>query len=77
MSLPTPSLGDVSGLSRYPKTPQISNLDDGRGNFTGGQRIDSVTYRIDTEGHYTLPADRGEMVGRQQPANPHRARCLP
>jgi len=55
MSLPTPSLGDVSGLSRYPKSPQVSNLDDGRGNFNGGQRIDSVTYRIDSEGHYTLP----------------------
>jgi hypothetical protein len=56
MSLPTPSLGDVSGLSRYPKSPLISNLDDGRGNFTGGERIDSVTYRIDTQGHYSLPA---------------------
>jgi hypothetical protein len=29
------------GLSRYPKTPQVSNLDDGRGNLLGGQRIDS------------------------------------
>jgi hypothetical protein len=56
MSLPTPSLDDVAGLSRYPKNPQVTSLDDGRGNFTGGQRIDSVTYRIDTEGHYTLPA---------------------
>ena len=56
MSLPTPSLGDVSGLSRYPKSPQISNLDDGRGHFTGGQRIDSVTYRIDTQGQHSLPA---------------------
>ncbi|MFJ2689293.1 hypothetical protein [Pseudomonas sp. NPDC087336] len=56
MSLPTPALGDVSGLSRYPKNPQVSNLDDGRGNFIGGQRIDSVTYRIDTQGQHTLPA---------------------
>jgi hypothetical protein len=56
MSLPTPSLGDVAGLSRYPKNPQVTSLDDGRGHFTGGQRIDSVTYRIDTEGHYSLPA---------------------
>jgi hypothetical protein len=56
MSLPAPSLGDVSGLSRYPKNPQISGLDDGRGNFTGGQRIDTVTYRIDREGHHSLPA---------------------
>jgi hypothetical protein len=56
MSLPTPTLDDIKGLSRYPKTPQIRNLDDGRGNFNGGQRIDSVTYRIDTEGHYSLPS---------------------
>ncbi|MFU2325902.1 hypothetical protein [Pseudomonas sp. NFX98] len=55
MSLPTPPLGDVRGLSRYAKSPQISNLDDGRGHFNGGQRIDSATYRVDTEGHYKLP----------------------
>jgi hypothetical protein len=56
MSLPTPPLADITGVSRYAKNPQVSTLDDGRGNFTGGQRIDSVTYRIDTEGHHTLPA---------------------
>jgi hypothetical protein len=56
MALPAPSPADVAGLSGYPKAPQISNLDDGRGHFNGGQRIDSVTYRIDTEGHHTLPA---------------------
>ncbi|MHC8350600.1 hypothetical protein ACYZT7_14965 [Pseudomonas sp. RT4P38] len=55
MSLPAPSLGDVTGLSRYPKAAQISNLDDGRGNFNGGQRIDTATYRIDTEGRHNLP----------------------
>jgi len=56
MSLPAPSLADVAGLSRYPKAPQISNLDDGRGHFNGGQRIDTVTYRIDTEGRHHLPS---------------------
>ncbi len=56
MSLPTPTLDNIKGLSLYPKAPQIRNLDDGRGNFNGGQRIDSVTYRIDTEGHYSLPS---------------------
>jgi hypothetical protein len=56
MSLPTPTLADVAGLSRYPKNPQVSNQDDGRGNFNGGQRIDTATYRIDTPGHYSLPA---------------------
>ena len=56
MSLPAPSLADIAGLSRYPKAPQISNLDDGRGHFNGGQRIDTATYRIDTEGRHHLPA---------------------
>ncbi|MFJ4193439.1 hypothetical protein [Pseudomonas sp. NPDC089534] len=56
MTLPPPELGDVAGLSRYPQTPQVSNLDDGRGRLLGGQRIDSVSYRIDRAGAYTLPA---------------------
>ena len=56
MSLPAPSLDDVDGLSRYPKAAQISDLGDGRGHFNGGQRIDTATYRIDTEGRHHLPA---------------------
>ena len=55
MALPVPAWVEVNGLSRYPKAPQVSNLDDGRGSFIGGQRIDSVTYRIDNAGHYSLP----------------------
>ncbi|MGP6420478.1 hypothetical protein ACTZGP_17005 [Pseudomonas putida] len=56
MALPIPPLADVAGLSRYPQTPQVTRLDDGRGNVLGGQRIDTVTYRIDKAGAYTLPA---------------------
>ncbi|KOY02714.1 BatD family protein [Pseudomonas nunensis] len=56
MALPVPTLADAAGLSRYPKAPQVSAMDDGRGNFNGGQRIDTATYRIDTEGSHTLPA---------------------
>ncbi|CAI8784863.1 Protein BatD [Pseudomonas sp. IT-347P] len=56
MALPIPTLSDVPGLSRYAKTPQVTALDDGRGDILGGQRIDSVTYRIDKAGSYTLPA---------------------
>lgn len=56
MALPAPSLGNVTGLSRYPKDPQVTSLDDGRGHFEGGQRIDTVTYRIDRVGTHTLPA---------------------
>lgn len=56
LALPAPSPGTVEGLSAYPKTPQVSNLDDGRGGFTGGQRIDSVSYRIERAGNYELPS---------------------
>jgi hypothetical protein len=56
MVLPEPSMADMAGLSRYPQTPQITALDDGRGSVLGGQRIDVVTYRIDKAGAYTLPA---------------------
>ncbi|MDE1167307.1 MAG: BatD family protein [Pseudomonas sp.] len=56
LSLPTPTLAEVNGLSRYLKTPQVLALDDGRGHVRGGQRIDSVTYRIDQAGRFELPA---------------------
>ncbi|HEX4550186.1 hypothetical protein [Pseudomonas sp.] len=56
MVLPAPSMADIAGLSRYPQTPQITALDDGRGSVLGGQRIDAETYRIDKAGAYTLPA---------------------
>ncbi|BBP71062.1 hypothetical protein PHLH6_30660 [Pseudomonas sp. Seg1] len=56
MALPIPTLGDVAGLNRYAKAPQVTSLDDGRGDILGGQRIDSATYRIDSAGSYSLPA---------------------
>lgn len=56
LSLPAPQPGTVAGLGAYPKTPRITNLDDGRGNFSGGQRIDSVSYRIERSGDFQLPA---------------------
>ncbi|MCI9877426.1 BatD family protein [Pseudomonas atacamensis] len=58
MALPIPTFSDVDGLSRYAKTPQVTALDDGRGNILGGQRVDSASYRIDSAGTYTLPAIR-------------------
>lgn len=58
LSLPAPALGTVDGLSAYLKNPRVGNLDDGRGTVTGGQRIDSVTYRIERAGNYQLPAIR-------------------
>jgi hypothetical protein len=58
MALPIPTFSDVDGVSRYAKTPQVTALDDGRGNILGGQRVDSASYRIDSAGTYTLPAIR-------------------
>ena len=46
----------INGLRLYPQAPRISNLDDGRGAVTGGQRIDAMVYRVEQGGHYTLPA---------------------
>ncbi|WP_166366940.1 BatD family protein [Pseudomonas akapageensis] len=56
MLLPKTVLGDVDGLKRYAQTPRISPLSDGRGGSSGGQRIDSASYRIEHAGHFNLPA---------------------
>ncbi len=56
MALPKPVMGEIAGLSGYLQPPQVSNLDDGRGNFLGGQRVDIIRYRIDAAGSHTLPA---------------------
>lgn len=56
LSLPPPDQAQVKGLRRYPQSPVISNLDDGRGNISGGQRIDRLLYRVEQAGKYTLPA---------------------
>lgn len=58
LSLPAPALEDIPGLSRYLNNPQVSSLDDGRGHISGGQRIDSASYRIDKSGDYALPSIR-------------------
>ena len=56
LSLPPPDQAQVKGLRRYPQSPVISNLDDGRGNISGGQRIDRQVYRVEQAGRYPLPA---------------------
>lgn len=56
LSLPPPDQANVKGLRRYPQSPVISNLDDGRGHISGGQRIDRQVYRVENAGHYQLPA---------------------
>lgn len=56
MLLPAPQLAKVEGLSLYPATPRIEALNDGRGQASGGRRIDTARYRIDQAGHFQLPA---------------------
>ncbi len=56
MSLPAPAVVAIDGLRLYPQAPVISDLGDGRGAVSGGQRIDRQVYRVVQGGHYTLPA---------------------
>jgi hypothetical protein len=56
LSLPIPALVEVQHLRRYLADPQIKSLDDGRGNLSGAQRVDSANYRIDHPGTFSLPA---------------------
>lgn len=56
MSLPVPELSEVNNLRRYLSTPQVTSLNDGRGNLNGAQRIDSASYQIERPGTVTLPA---------------------
>jgi hypothetical protein len=56
LSLPAPELVEIQGLRRYLNNPQVSSLDDGRGHISGGQRIDSASYRIEKSGGYALPS---------------------
>lgn len=56
LALPPPAAAHIPGLRLYPQAPAISNLDDGRGGITAGQRIDRQVYRVERGGHYHLPA---------------------
>lgn len=56
MLIPPPAFGEVDGLRRYLRTPQVTPLDNGRGAFTGGRRVDTVSYVVDRPGDFQLPA---------------------
>lgn len=47
---------DVPGFKRYPLEPQVTPLNDGRGQFVGGQRVDRADYVAQEAGTYRLPA---------------------
>ena len=56
MRIPAPQFDEVEGLQRYVKTPRVEPLGDGRGNVSGGRRVDEVSYVVDKAGDYRLPA---------------------
>ncbi|ANY16160.1 BatD family protein [Bordetella pseudohinzii] len=51
-------LTDVPGFRRYAREPEIRNLDDGRGGFVGGERVDRADYVAERAGTLSLPALR-------------------
>lgn len=55
MLLPAVMLPDLPGFKRYPREPEVTPLDDGRGGFIGGQRIDRADYVAQTAGTFRLP----------------------
>ena len=56
MLIPPPAFAQVDGLKRYPQTPVVKPLSDGRGGVSGGQREDAVTYVVTRSGRFQLPA---------------------
>lgn len=56
MLMPPAVFEAVDGLKLYPQPPQLSALDDGRGQVLGGQRSDSASYVIQRAGEFELPA---------------------
>ncbi|WP_332608440.1 hypothetical protein [Achromobacter sp. ESBL13] len=55
MLLPAVALPDIPGFKRYPREPEVTTLDDGRGGFVGGQRIDRADYVAQQAGAFRLP----------------------
>jgi len=58
MLIPPIVFADIDGLKLYAESPQVKALDDGRGNVSGGVRVDSVRYVITREGDFQLPPVR-------------------
>ncbi|MGH8819270.1 MAG: BatD family protein, partial [Achromobacter pestifer] len=55
MLLPAVALPDLPGFKRYPREPEVTALNDGRGGFVGGQRIDRADYVAQAAGTFRLP----------------------
>lgn len=55
LNLPTVEAPAVDGLRLYKREPEVTDLEDGRGHKTGGQRIDRQVYVVEREGDFSLP----------------------
>lgn len=56
MMIPPPSFAAPAGVRVYPRDPVLTDVTTDRGLFTGGRRIDQVTYVFEQPGTYVLPA---------------------
>ena len=56
MMIPPPVFEAPDGVRVYPRDPVLSDVTTARGDFTGGRRVDQVTYVFERSGAYTLPA---------------------
>jgi hypothetical protein len=55
MFIPPLSFDVPDGLRVYPQQPVVENQKSDRGEFLGGQRVESAKYLIERPGDYTLP----------------------
>jgi hypothetical protein len=56
MMIPPPVFEAPDGVRVYLHDPLLTDVTTDRGDFTGGQRVDQVTYVFEKPGAYTLPA---------------------
>jgi oxygen tolerance protein BatD len=56
MMIPPPTFEAPAGVRIYPRDPVVADVTTDRGNFTGGRRVDQVTYVFEEPGTNTLPA---------------------
>jgi hypothetical protein len=56
MMIPPPTFQAPAGVRIYARDPVLADVTTDRGGFTGGRRVDQVTYVFERPGTYTLPA---------------------
>jgi BatD DUF11 like domain len=56
MMIPPPTFEAPKGVRLHPRDPLLSDVTTDRGGFSGGRRVDQVTYVFEESGTFTLPA---------------------